>query len=165
MKPRHLHQASPLTPHLGAVLSISSARSVSTVPVFHSKDTYRGMHERTRTLSAIPTSSSSAALSSLTHLPTVTRPPSPQPVVFFPPHNPHANIDGIHPLLPSPYMSNHMTVLMRRTPLKESYDRVMRAKVAASQLSVYRHRPCQAPGSPFTSEPFAYIFFLLVNMY
>ena len=113
--------------------SISSARSVSTVPVFHSKDTYRGMHERTRTLSAIPTSSSSAALSSLTHLPTVTRPPSPQPVVFFPPHNPHANIDGIHPLLPSPYMSNHMTVLMRRTPLKESYDRVMRAKVAASQ--------------------------------
>ncbi|KAF8722192.1 hypothetical protein AX14_009986 [Amanita brunnescens Koide BX004] len=112
--------------------SISSARSVSTVPVFRSKDTPKGMHERTRTLSTIPTSSSSAALSSLTHLPSVTRPPSPQPVVFFPPHNPHANIDGIHPLLPSPYMSNHMTVLMRRTPLKESYDRVMRSKLAAA---------------------------------
>lgn len=114
-------------------LSVSSARSVSTLPIFHSKDTPRGTYERTRTLSAIPTSSSSAALSSLTHLPTVTRPPSPQAIVFFPPHNPHANIDGIHPLLPSPYMSNHMTILMRRTPLKESYDRVMRAKLAASR--------------------------------
>ncbi|KAF8348146.1 hypothetical protein F5887DRAFT_633773 [Amanita rubescens] len=113
--------------------SVSSARSVSTVPIFHSKDMPRGPYERTRTLSAIPFSSSSAALSSLTHLPSVTRPPSPQAIVFFPPHNPHANIDGIHPLLPSPYMSNHMTVLMRRTPLKESYDRVMRAKLAASR--------------------------------
>ncbi|KAF8621546.1 hypothetical protein AX15_007715 [Amanita polypyramis BW_CC] len=113
--------------------SISSARSVSTVPVFYTRDVPRGLHERTRTLSNIPTSSSSAALSSLTHLPTVTRAPSPQAIVFFPPHNPHANIDGIHPLLPSPYMSNHMTVLTRRTPLRESYDRVTRAKLAASQ--------------------------------
>ncbi|KAK2467825.1 hypothetical protein APHAL10511_000120 [Amanita phalloides] len=113
--------------------SISSARSVSTVPVFHSKESSKSIYERTRTLSYIPSSSSSAALSSLTHLPTVTRPPSPQAIVFFPPHNPHANIDGIHPLLPPPYMSNHMTVLTRRTPLRESYDRVMQAKQAASR--------------------------------
>ena len=113
--------------------SISSARSVSTAPVFCTKETPRPIHERTRTLSTIPTSSSSAALSSLTHLPAVTRPPSPQPVLFFPRQNPHANVDNIHPLLPSPYMSNHMTVLARRTPLRESYDRVTRAKLAASR--------------------------------
>ncbi|KIL68901.1 hypothetical protein M378DRAFT_838398 [Amanita muscaria Koide BX008] len=113
--------------------SISSARSVSTVPVSYPRDVPKPMHERTRTLSSIPTSSSSAALSSLTHLPAITRPPSPQAVVFFPPQNPHANIDNVHPLLPSPYMSNHMTVLARRTPLRESYDRVIRAKLAAAR--------------------------------
>ncbi|KAF8629249.1 hypothetical protein AX17_005828 [Amanita inopinata Kibby_2008] len=109
--------------------SISSTRSVSTLPGTFPAEVLRIAHDRTRALSALHTSSSSAALSSLTHLPTVTRPPSPKAIAFFPPMNPHANIEGIHPLLPSPYMNNHMTVLARRTPLRESYDRVIRAKL------------------------------------
>ncbi|KAF8904378.1 hypothetical protein CPB84DRAFT_1772883 [Gymnopilus junonius] len=114
--------------------SFSSTGSVNTVPV-HST-IIREMprtHDRTRTLSTMSTSSSSAALSSLTHLPTVTRPPSPQPIAFFPPVNPHANVEGIHPLLPVPYLHNHLTVLSRRTPMRESFDRVIRAKNAAAR--------------------------------
>ncbi|PFH52030.1 hypothetical protein AMATHDRAFT_190311 [Amanita thiersii Skay4041] len=109
--------------------SVSSVHSVSTLPGSSIKDASRGPHDRARLLSLNP--SNSAAFSSLTHLPAVTRPPSPQTIAFFPPTNPHANIEGIHPLLPSPYMSNHMTVLARRTPLRESYDRVIRAKLSA----------------------------------
>ncbi|KDR75345.1 hypothetical protein GALMADRAFT_280059 [Galerina marginata CBS 339.88] len=122
-------------PHLPFPLdrrtSFSSARSVNTVPV-HSTIIREApwTHDRTRTLSAMSTSSSSAALSSLTHLPAVTRPPSPQTIAFFPPVNPHANIEGIHPLLPVPYLHNHLTVLSRRTPIRESFDRVFRAKNA-----------------------------------
>lgn len=59
-----------------------------------------------------------------------TRPASPQAIAFFPPVNPHANIEAIHPLLPGPYLHNHLTVLARRTPIRESFDRVMRAKNA-----------------------------------
>ncbi|KAG5646803.1 hypothetical protein DXG03_002180 [Asterophora parasitica] len=111
--------------------SVSSARSVATLPV-HSglRDSVNWSlgGDRRRTLSTVSNSASSAALSSLVHLPTVTRPPSPQAIAFFPPVNPHANIEGIHPLLPGPYLNNHLTVLARRTPIKEAFDRVIRAK-------------------------------------
>ncbi|KAF8070324.1 hypothetical protein FPV67DRAFT_1448115 [Lyophyllum atratum] len=114
--------------------SISSTRSVATLPV-HSglrESVNWSLGDRKRTLSTVSHSSSSAALSSLVHLPTVTRPPSPQPISFFPPVNPHANIEGIHPLLPGPYLNNHLTVLARRTPIKEAFDRVIRAKQVRS---------------------------------
>ncbi|KAF5385875.1 hypothetical protein D9615_002378 [Tricholomella constricta] len=110
--------------------SVSSGISVATLPV-HSglRDSVSwSLSDRKRTLSTVSNSASSAALSSLVHLPTVTRPPSPQAIAFFPPVNPHANIGGIHPLLPGPYLNNHLTVLARRTPIKEAFDRVIRAK-------------------------------------
>ena len=109
--------------------SFSSARSVNTIPT--QTTIIREppwTHDRTRTLSTMSSSSLSAALSSLTHIPSVTRPPSPQSIVFFPPANPHANVEAIHPLLPVPYLQNHLTVLSRRTPIRESFDRVMHAK-------------------------------------
>ncbi|PPQ98453.1 hypothetical protein CVT24_004132 [Panaeolus cyanescens] len=90
------------------------------------------------TLSNLSSSSVSAAFSSLVHLPHssasstliggATRPPSPQTVAYFPPTNPHANIEGIHPLLPGPYLTNHLTVLAKRAPIRESFERVMKAK-------------------------------------
>ncbi|TFK75352.1 hypothetical protein BDN72DRAFT_832214 [Pluteus cervinus] len=112
--------------------SVSSTRSVSTLPI-HAHHPYGSgviAHDRHRTLSTISASSSSAALSSLVHLPTVTRPPSPQARSYFPPMKPNANIEGIHPLLPVPYLNNHLTVLARRTPIRESFDRVVKAKYA-----------------------------------
>ncbi|KAF8230177.1 hypothetical protein L208DRAFT_1400886 [Tricholoma matsutake] len=110
--------------------SVSSARSVATLPSHSNirEPSNWSVSDRKRTLSTISHSSSSAALSSLVHLPTVTRPPSPQAVSFFPPVNPHTNIEGIHPLLPGPYLNNHLTVLARRNPIKGSFDRVIRAR-------------------------------------
>lgn len=145
--PTSMKTSSPILPDLTSSTShrrtsFSSTGSINTIPIHsttsltaqHPAQVYR-THDRTRTLSALSSSSSSAALSSLTHLPYVlshTRPPSPTPhtISFFPPVNPqHANaIEGIHPLLPSPYLSNHMTVLARRTPIRESFDRVARAR-------------------------------------
>ena len=123
--------------------SFSSTGSINTIPIHSpsiptqtplSASAYR-THDRTRTLS-----SSSAALSSLTLLPFVlsqTRPPSPNlhPVSFFPPAYPqHVNtMEGIHPLLPAPYLNNHLTVLVRRTPIRESFDRVARARAGGKK--------------------------------
>ncbi|KAJ7497092.1 hypothetical protein FB451DRAFT_1386410 [Mycena latifolia] len=107
--------------------SISSARSVATVATSHPPP--RAVREaRNRTFSTLSAASSSAALSSLTHLPTVSRPPTPQMIAFFPPVNPHVHLDAIHPLLPPPYVHNHLTVLARRTPIREAFDRVVRAR-------------------------------------
>jgi hypothetical protein len=94
-------------------LSTSSTRSLATLP------------DRTRTIS----SGSSSALSSLAF---AIQPHHTAPshlTCFFPPQA-HKGIDinKIHPLLPSPYMTSHLTVLAQRTPIRESYDRVMRAK-------------------------------------
>jgi hypothetical protein len=124
--------------------SFSSTGSINTIPIHSSSipsqtpaSVYR-THDHTRTLSTI--SSSSAAHSSLTQLPHVlsqTRPPSPNfhTVTFFPPVNPqHVNaMEEIHPLLPAPYLSNHLTVLVRRTPIRESFDRVMRARAGGKR--------------------------------
>ena len=110
--------------------SVSSAHSVATLPSHSNlkEPAHWSVSDRKRTFSTTSHSSSSAALSSLVHLPTVTRPPSPQAISFFPPVNPHTNVEGIHPLLPGPYLNNHLTVLARRTPIKESFDRVARAR-------------------------------------
>ncbi|KAJ7874713.1 hypothetical protein B0H14DRAFT_3130919 [Mycena olivaceomarginata] len=122
---------SPLIPNsLGRRTSVSSARSVATVATTH--PTSRSVREaRHRTFSTLSAAASSAALSSLTHLPAVSRPPSPQMISFFPPANPHVRVDDIHPLLPPPYVSNHLTVLARRTPIREAFDRVVRARQTA----------------------------------
>ncbi|KAG6811997.1 hypothetical protein H0H92_004962 [Tricholoma furcatifolium] len=113
-------------PHGHRRQSVSSARSVSTLAV---QSGFRDS-DRKRTLSTVSRASSSAALSSLTHLPTTAaRLPS---TTFFPNANPHANIEAIHPLLPGPYLNSHLTVLARRTPIKEAFDRVIRAKQARS---------------------------------
>ncbi|KAK7035216.1 hypothetical protein VNI00_011983 [Paramarasmius palmivorus] len=109
--------------------SVSSVRSIATLPATTTaRETTKSSRDRNRTLSTISQSSSSAALSSLAHLPAVTRPPSPQMIAFFPPVKPQSNPEAIHDLLPPPYLSNHLTVLAHRTPLRESYDRVMRAR-------------------------------------
>lgn len=136
--PRNFLPSSPASSTVGSFTdrkadrrtSFSSARSVNTVPTPMFRPEPTRVVDRNRTLSAMSTTSSSAALSALSHLPAVTRPPSPQSVVFFPPVNPHANVENIHPLLPGPYLHNHLTVLSRRIPLRESYDRVIRAKQA-----------------------------------
>jgi hypothetical protein len=106
--------------------SISSARSVATLPA------PRQPKDRTRTVSMLSTSSSSAAISSLAHIP-ATRPPSPQrlSVIFPPPSHPQFHTAGVHSLLPPPYLSNHLATLAHRTPLRESYDRISRAKLEA----------------------------------
>ncbi|KAF8971047.1 hypothetical protein BDZ97DRAFT_1787414, partial [Flammula alnicola] len=101
--------------------SFSSARSANTIPVhggFVREAAAPWTLDRARTLSTMSTASS------------VTRPPSPQTIAFFPPVNPHSNVEAIHPLLPGPYLHNHLTVLSRRTPIRESFDRVIRAKHA-----------------------------------
>lgn len=146
--PTSLKTSSPIFPDISSSnrrTSFSSTGSINTIPIHSSSistqtpltaPVYR-THDRTRTLSTL---SSSAALSSLTHLPYVlsqTRPPSPNlhTVSFFPPVNPqHVNaMEGIHPLLPAPYLSNHLTVLVRRTPIRESFDRVMRARAGGKR--------------------------------
>ncbi|KAJ7782892.1 hypothetical protein B0H16DRAFT_1494763 [Mycena metata] len=122
--------ASPTSPFPPASLtrrtSISSAHSVATVATNPPPRSVR--EARHRTFSTLSTASSSAALSSLTHLPRST---APQMLAFFPPANPHLRVDDIHPLLPPPYVSNHLTVLARRTPIREAFDRVVRARQTA----------------------------------
>ncbi|KDQ57692.1 hypothetical protein JAAARDRAFT_193982 [Jaapia argillacea MUCL 33604] len=122
---------SPLEPS-NRRTSISSARSVATLPANgpQSQLGSRSGHDRTRTLSTMSTSSSSsmAALSSLAHLPGISRPPTPQLVTHFPPVP--SNLESIHPLLPPPYLTTHLTVSRYRSPIRESFDRVIRAKQA-----------------------------------
>lgn len=147
--PRHLSSSpssmktsSPILPDFTTSrrrTSFSSTGSINTIPIHSSISSQIPptasvrTHDRTRTLSALSSSSSSAALSSLTHLPYVlsqTRPSSPNlhTISFFPPVHPQHALEGIHPLLPAPYLSNHLTVLVRRTPIRESFDRVIRAR-------------------------------------
>lgn len=123
---------SPSSPSQVRRVSVSSARSAATLPVpqMNQQPSRAQLQDRTRTLSTLSSSSSNsvAALSSLVHFPAQTRPSTPQKVSYFPPPNPNINLEAIHPLLPPPYLSTHLTVLANRTPLRESYDRVIRAK-------------------------------------
>lgn len=110
--------------------SISSQRSVATLPVSPQQPS-KANHDRHRTLSTMSSSSTSsfAALTSLAHLPAAaSRPSTPQYTSYFPVQNPHVNLDVIHPLLPPPYLGTHLTVLATRSPIKESFERVVWAK-------------------------------------
>ncbi|KAG1802662.1 uncharacterized protein HD556DRAFT_1489027 [Suillus plorans] len=97
--------------------SISSARSVVTLPSqAHIQPLqFKVVHDRTRTLSSMSSTSSSSvqALSSLAQLPTTPL---------------YTNLETVHPLLPPPYLSAHVSILAHRSPLRESYDRVIAAK-------------------------------------
>ncbi|KAF6760065.1 hypothetical protein DFP72DRAFT_883066 [Ephemerocybe angulata] len=96
--------------------SVSSARSIATLPgqVF---PTGNAAFDRARATSLLPSSGSSAAFCCLLSLPSILM------LISMP----------IHPLLPGPYLANHLTVLARRNPLRESYDRVVRAKAEVSR--------------------------------
>ena len=110
--------------------SISSLHSVATLPV-PSPSRFVGMRskaDRTRTLSTISNSSSSAALTSLNALPTMSRPGTPPLVVHFPIENRRDASDGIHQLLPPPIRSAHLMFVARNNSLKESFERVTRAR-------------------------------------
>lgn len=115
---------SVLSHHLSRRTSVSSARSTATLPV-HPTPRHP---DRSRTISTISTSSSSAALSSLAHLPTVSRPPSPRTVCFFPVSNPSHNVEAIHPLLPAPFLKTHLTTIANRQPMLDSFHRVAAAR-------------------------------------
>ncbi|KAH9983610.1 hypothetical protein BJV74DRAFT_849661 [Russula compacta] len=96
--------------------STSSAHSVATLPLTPV--------ERGRAISMLSTASasSSAAVSSLAHLPTraaTATPPNAPLVVHFPPQGPHAHPETSHALLPPPYW---------RSPICESHDRVAHAR-------------------------------------
>ncbi|KAF9237505.1 hypothetical protein BU15DRAFT_48612 [Melanogaster broomeanus] len=111
--------------------SVSSARSVATLP---SQSQFQAQifsktHDRNRTLSSMSSTSSTSvrALSSLAHLP-ATRPSTPQYSAHFPPAAFSVNVEAVHPLLPPPYLSAHMSILMHRSPLRESYERVIAAR-------------------------------------
>ncbi|KIJ67864.1 hypothetical protein HYDPIDRAFT_25329 [Hydnomerulius pinastri MD-312] len=111
--------------------SVSSVRSVATLPSqaqLQPKQFSRA-HDRNRTLSSMSSNSSTSvqALSSLAHLPT-TRPSTPQYTSHFPPASFSVNLEAVHPQLPPPYLSAHMSILTHRSPLKESYDRVVAAR-------------------------------------
>ncbi|TFK94572.1 hypothetical protein K466DRAFT_476026 [Polyporus arcularius HHB13444] len=112
--------------------STSSVASNATMPVLPSaseKLSSRSNHDRHRTLSTISSSSSIAALTNFALRSTPS--PSRTPITFtshFPPQEQSAASEVIHPLLPPPYLSAHLTVLAYRNPIAESYDRVIRAK-------------------------------------
>lgn len=108
---------SPLIVNRSRTLSTSSANSASSAAL--SSLALAQLH-----LQAHPHYSTLSSAASTTHL-----------TSFFPPSNhsgfgfaAHIPVEKIHPLLPSPYLTNHLTVLAHRTPLRESFDRLMRAK-------------------------------------
>jgi hypothetical protein len=106
--------------------STSSAHSAATLPVQLFTPTERG-----RTYSTVSTASTSAALSSLAHLPTrgTVSPAQNAPlVVHFPPQNSHVHPETVHTLLPPPYVTPHFTILQWRNPIRESHDKVARAR-------------------------------------
>jgi len=110
--------------------SISSLHSVATLPV-PSPSRFVGMRsypDRTRTMSTISSSSSSAAFTSLNALPTMSRPGTPPLVVHFPIENRRDAAEGIHQLLPPPIRSAHLTYVARNSSLGESFERVTRAR-------------------------------------
>ncbi|KAI0743826.1 hypothetical protein C8Q80DRAFT_1183305 [Daedaleopsis nitida] len=112
--------------------STSSVSSVATMPVQPSmsdKLSGRSNHDRQRTLSTISSSSSIAALTNFALRSTPSPPRTPITITsHFPPQEQSAALESIHPLLPPPYLSAHLTVLAYRNPIAESYDRVIRAK-------------------------------------
>jgi hypothetical protein len=113
--------SSPSPPHRRP--SISSLRSANNLLAAHQTD-----HHRTLSTMSSSSTNSMTVLSSFAHLPVATRPSTPQKVVHFPPSDRNTHPGTIHPLLPPPYMNPHLTVLAHRIPIRESYERVIRAK-------------------------------------
>ena len=111
--------------------SMSSVASSATMPVQPTVEKLSGRsnHDRNRTLSTISSSSSIAALTNFTlrSAPSPTRAPL-MITSHFPIQEQNSALETIHPLLPPPYLSAHLTVLAYRNPIAESYDRVIRAK-------------------------------------
>ncbi|KIK98667.1 hypothetical protein PAXRUDRAFT_31042 [Paxillus rubicundulus Ve08.2h10] len=111
--------------------SVSSMHSISTLPSQSQVQAHilSKVHARSRTFSSMSSHSSTSvqALSSLAHLPT-TRPSTPQHTAHFPPAGCSVNLEAVHPLLPPPYLSAHMSILTHASPLKASYDRVIAAR-------------------------------------
>jgi hypothetical protein len=89
------------------------------------------VEQRTRTISMLSATSSSAALSSLAQLPTrgtMGTAQNTQLVVHFPPQSPHTHPETVHALLPPPYVTPHFTVLQWRSPICQSHDRIASAR-------------------------------------
>ncbi len=108
--------------------SFSSAHSIQKLPVTslsRGNATALTPRDRNRTISTT-SAASITAISSLSHLPAMSRPGSPPLVTHFPPEDSVG--DYCHPLVPVAYVANHMTVLAHYSPLPESYERVMRAR-------------------------------------
>jgi hypothetical protein len=106
--------------------STSSSHSAATLPVQP-----RTPVERKRTISTLSATSSSAALSSLSLLPTrgaVATSQNTPLVVHFPPQSGHTHPETIHALLPPPYVTPHFTVLQWRSPICGSHERVARVR-------------------------------------
>jgi hypothetical protein len=136
------HTPSPSAHFSSAIFrrsSTSSAHSAATLPISHSHSINNNTppnYERGRTYSTISTTSTtSAALSSLAQLPTrasLNLALNYAPVHFPPQQNSqHAHSsENIHALLPPPYVTPHFTILQWRSPIRESHDRVARAREA-----------------------------------
>ncbi|KAI1796430.1 hypothetical protein LXA43DRAFT_987615 [Ganoderma leucocontextum] len=112
--------------------STSSVVSTATMPVQSSvteKLSSRSNPGRQRTMSTMSSSSSIAALTTFALRSTPSPPRTSITITtHFPPQEQSAALETIHPLLPPPYLSAHLTVLAYRNPIAESYDRVIRAK-------------------------------------
>ncbi|OCH92457.1 hypothetical protein OBBRIDRAFT_751252 [Obba rivulosa] len=126
--------ASPPGAHSLRRTSVSSNHSMATAPLPPSLShahLSRSNHDRQRTMST--SSSSFAALSNLALRGPNTPSPPRTPIAFtsrFPPPEQTAHLETVHPLLPPPYLSTHLSVLATRNPLAESYARVISAKQA-----------------------------------
>ncbi|EIN11725.1 hypothetical protein PUNSTDRAFT_124942 [Punctularia strigosozonata HHB-11173 SS5] len=120
--------------------SISSARSVATMPVLTQTPTSAvssmnwAPHDRTRTMSTMSSSSASSLAAIASRSGAVKRSVQAQQhaqthyICHLPPLPPAGVLEATRPLLPQPYLSQHVNVLSYRNPMQESYDRVIRAK-------------------------------------
>jgi hypothetical protein len=85
--------------------------------------------ERSRTLSTASGASLAALASLANHNAHVGhRTPQLPMMVHFAPIPPAGTLESLHPLLPQPYLGQHLSVLNVTDPMKDSYARVMRAK-------------------------------------
>lgn len=85
--------------------------------------------ERSRTLSTASGASLAALASLANHNAHAShRAPQLPMMVHFTPVPPPGALEGLHPLLPQPYLGQHLSVLNVSDPMKDSYGRVMRAK-------------------------------------
>ncbi|KAI0029463.1 hypothetical protein K488DRAFT_72939 [Vararia minispora EC-137] len=107
-------------------LSTSSVRSIATLPAPAPSLGSGTNKDRTRTLSTL-SSGSSAALSSLALIGAPPRRDMHAPLPRFPPSATNAGA-SMHTLLPPPYVQPHITVLTWRAPIRDAYERVLRAK-------------------------------------